>query len=149
MTEKPARARAFCFLAYNPRWSAFIFVPPKEPMNWQRTLPVLTSIALILVVAVLRDRSRTLAAILATMPINIPLALWVISSGSDNDPQVLSDTIRTMFIGLIPGFVWLGIVLWLTRLGWTIFPAMGVGYVAWALLIGGMFALGILTWPKA
>ncbi|MGQ0601974.1 MAG: hypothetical protein ACT4QE_09795, partial [Anaerolineales bacterium] len=96
-----------------------------------------------------RDRSRTVAALLATMPINIPLALWVISSGSDNDPQVLSDTIRTMFIGLILGFVWLGVVLWLTRAGWMILPAMGVGYVAWAVLIAGMFALGVLAWPKA
>jgi hypothetical protein len=118
-------------------------------MNWQRTLPVLTSIAILLVVAVLRDRSRTLAALLATMPINIPLALWVISSGSDNDPQVLSDTIRSMFIGLLPGFVWLGVVLWLTRAGWAILPAMGAGYAVWAVVIAGLFALGILTWPKA
>jgi hypothetical protein len=44
-------------------------------MSLPKTLPVLTSIAVILLVAVLRERSRTVAALLATMPINIPLAL--------------------------------------------------------------------------
>lgn len=117
-------------------------------MTWQRLTPVVISIGIILAVAVLRDRSRTLAAILATMPINIPLALWVIASGSDNDPQVLAATIRTMFVGLIPGFIWLGVVLLAVRAGWTILPALGAGYAVWLVVMGGLFAIGWLSVPQ-
>jgi len=119
-----------------------------QSINWQRTLPVLISIGIILAVAFLRDRSRTLAAILAVMPINIPLALWVIASGADGDPQVIGNTIRAMFIGLIPGFVWLGVVLLLVRAGWMILPAIGLGYAIWAVLIAGLFWLGVLSIPQ-
>jgi hypothetical protein len=47
-------------------------------MNWQRWLPTLTSIAIILAITLLRDKSRTFAAIIAVTPINIPLALWIV-----------------------------------------------------------------------
>lgn len=116
-------------------------------MSLQRALPVVVSILIILAVAVLRDRSRTLAAILAVMPINIPLALWVIAGGSDGDPRVLSETIRSMFFGLLPGLVWLGVVLWAVRAGWAILPAIVAGYVVWLLLIAALFALGALSLP--
>jgi hypothetical protein len=118
-------------------------------MTLQKSLPVITSILIILVVAFLRDRSRTVAAVLATMPINIPLALWVISSGSGDDPQALSDFVRSLMVSLIPSFVWLGIVYVAVRAGWNVLTAIGVGYAAWAVLIAGLFALGVLTWPRA
>ncbi len=116
-------------------------------MSLQRALPVVVSILIILAVALLRDRSRTLAAILAVMPINIPLALWVIASGSDGDPKLLSDAIRSMFIGLLPGLVWLGVVLWAVRAGWPILPAIGAGYAVWLIFIAALFALGVLSLP--
>ena len=47
-------------------------------MNVQKLLPVATSIGIIVLVAILRERSRTLAAIFATMPINMPLAIWAV-----------------------------------------------------------------------
>jgi len=116
-------------------------------MSLQRALPVVVSIAIILAVALLRDRSRTLAAILAVMPINIPLALWVIASDSDGDPRLLSETIRSMFFGLLPGIVWLGVVLWAVRAGWPILPSIGAGYAVWLVFIAALFALGVLSLP--
>jgi hypothetical protein len=116
-------------------------------MTLQRWLPVATSIAIILVVAVLRDRSRSVAAVVATMPINVPLALWVISSGADGDSRVISDFMRATLIGLAPSVVWIGIVLAATRAGWGIWPAMAVGYVVWGLLIAGLFYAGVLKMP--
>ena len=69
-------------------------------MNLQKTLPVVSSIVIILVVAVLRERSKTLATIFAVMPINMPLALWVmVSSGPDNT-SVLTTYVRSFMIGL-------------------------------------------------
>ena len=117
-------------------------------MTFQKLFPVLTSIAIILVVALLRDRSRPLAAVLATMPINIPLALWVISSGSGGDIKVMSDFVRSLIIGLIPSLIWLGVVFFAIRAGWGVLAAIGAGYGVWVMLIAGLFYFGVLAMPK-
>ena len=117
-------------------------------MNLQKTFPVLTSIAIIIIVAILRDRSRAMAAVLATMPINIPLALWIISNGSDHDPQVMTDFVRSLIITLIPSFIWLGVVFITIRAGWNLWAAIGAGYTVWAALTAGLFWLGALSLPK-
>ena len=117
-------------------------------MNLQRLFPVLASIGIIVVVAVLRDRSRAAAAVLATMPINIPLALWVVSSGANGDARVMADFVRSLIIGLLPAFVWLGIVFVTLRAGWNLWPAMGVGYAVWGVLIAALFLAGVLRLPR-
>jgi hypothetical protein len=117
-------------------------------MTWQKILPVLTSIGIILLVAVARERSRALAAVLATMPINVPLALWVVSSGSNNDTQVMADFVRSLLISVAPAWVWLLIVFWAIRARWNLWLAIGAGYGVWAILVAIMFWFGILVWPK-
>jgi hypothetical protein len=117
-------------------------------MSLQKLLPVLTSIAIILIVAVLRERSRAMAAVIATMPINIPLALWVMSSGTGGDAKQMADFVRSLIVSLLPSFVWLGIVFFGIRAGWGLWTAIGAGYGVWALLIVGLFALGVLAMPK-
>lgn len=117
-------------------------------MSLQKTFPVITSIVIILIVAVLRDRSRALAAVLATMPINVPLALWIISGSSGGDPKQMADFTRSLIISLIPTFIWLGIVFLAIRAGWNLFAAIGAGYGVWAALIAGLFMVGVLNWPR-
>jgi len=117
-------------------------------MTWQKAFPVLASILILLLVAALRDRSRAVAAVLATMPINVPLALWVVSSGSNNDTQAMSDFVRSLFISLIPSFIWLAIVFVALRAGWSLGASIGAGYGVWVILIGILFRLGILAMPK-
>jgi uncharacterized membrane protein (GlpM family) len=117
-------------------------------MSLQKTFPVLTSIVIILIVAGLRDRSRALAAVLATMPINVPLALWIVSSSSSADPKQMTEFVRSLMISLIPTFIWLGIVFLAIRAGWSLWLAIGAGYGVWAVLIAGLFMIGVLSWPK-
>lgn len=117
-------------------------------MSFQKSIPVVTSILIILIVAVLRDRSRAVAAVLATMPINIPLALWVVSSGADGNAVVMANFVRSVIISLIPSFIWLGVVFLALRGGWSLLVAIGVGYAVWAILIGGLFWLGVLKLPN-
>lgn len=117
-------------------------------MTFQKVFPVLTSIAIILAVAALRERSRALAAVLATMPINIPLALWVAASGADSSPAVLADFTRSLMFSLVPAFIWLGVVYLAVRAGWGILPAIGLAYAVWALLIGALFGFGLLQLPR-
>ncbi len=109
----------------------------------QRYAPVLVSICLIIGLAVLRNRSRTLAAILATMPINLPLGFWIVSSGGANQAD-MSNFARSTLIALVPTFIWILAVLVLLRAGWTVWPAMFGGYTAWLGLVGIMFATGWL-----
>ncbi|MBX7215033.1 MAG: hypothetical protein K1X39_13550 [Thermoflexales bacterium] len=118
-------------------------------MNLQKLLPVAASIAIILVVAVLREKSRTLAAIVATMPINMPLAMWVVASGLEGEAAqpVLAALARNMFIGLIPGFVWLIVVFVGLRLGWPVLGAIAAAYVAWGALTAAAFAVGLFAMP--
>jgi hypothetical protein len=117
-------------------------------MNFQRTLPVITSIVIILLVALLRDRSRVMAAVIATMPINVPLALWVVSAGSNGDSQVAADFMRATLISLVPSIIWLGFVYLAARAGWNIWTAMGLGYAVWGLLVAGLFYFGVLQLPR-
>jgi len=114
-------------------------------MYMQKTIPVLISIAIIISVALLRERSRTVAALLVTLPINIPLAMWIASNSSGSDSQIVYNFARTSVIGLGIALVWILVVFFALRAGWTLASALAAGYGAWAVLIAGLFALRVLS----
>ncbi len=114
-------------------------------MNLQKLLPVVASVFIILVVAVLRDRSKTLATIFATMPINMPLALWVLVSSGPEDSSVMANYVRALVVGLVPAFMWLGVVYVGLRLGWSLIGSIGAGYLLWIALMAGLWWFGLLT----
>jgi hypothetical protein len=102
---------------------------------WERMLPVMVSIGVIILVAILREHSRTFAAIAATMPINVPLAMWIVFSG-DNDPASRTAFAEGLLIGILPTVLFL-IVSWLVvRAGWPLIPTLIAGYVAWGIGLG-------------
>ena len=108
---------------------------------WERVLPVLVSIIIIIGIALLREYSKTLAAITATMPINIPLAMWLIYSTTDNNPAGRVEFIQGLLIGIGPTVVFL-IVVWLAaRAGWSLLPTFLSGYGAWGITLLIVFAL--------
>ncbi len=110
-------------------------------MNWQRMLPTLTSIVIILAITLLREKSRMLAALIAVTPINIPLALWIVSGSNGDDPLYLANFSRTLFLGLIPVLLWLVTAFLAFRAGWSLWATFEVAYVVWGVLIG----LGLIT----
>jgi hypothetical protein len=111
----------------------------------QKALPVATSIAIILLVAVLRERSRTLAVIVATMPINIPLAMWVAFGAGDYERVAVESFVRSVLIGLIPLVVWLGVVYLGVRNNLTLGVSIVGAYLIWAMLTGALVYLGIIA----
>ncbi len=116
-------------------------------MTLQKALPVVTSIGLILLVALLRERSRTAAAIFASMPINIPLALWVVfgSGGAGPvDPGAEATFLRNIGVGLITTLVWVLIVFAAIKLGVSLLPAVIFGYAIWGTLTVLWFRIGLL-----
>ena len=115
-------------------------------MNFQKLLPVATSIAIIIVVAVLREKSRTLAAIFGTMPINMPFAMWLVSSSTTNEqtqPLMINFT-GSLITGLITSVAWLLVVYVLLRLGFGLIASILGGYVMWAVLLALAFWFGFL-----
>lgn len=104
-------------------------------IDWQRVLPVLISIGVILLVAILRQHSRTVAAIAATMPINVPLALWITFSG-DIDAAGKNAFAEGLVLGLIPTFAFLLVAFWATHQGWSVLPIIAVGYIGWGVCLG-------------
>jgi uncharacterized membrane protein YwzB len=110
-------------------------------IDWQRVLPVIVSIAIIIGVAVARQYSRTLAAILATMPINVPLGMWVVYAGADGDPVQMEAFSRGMLIGIFPTVLFIAAVYWAFRAGWTLIPTLILGYVIWGVALGLSFLI--------
>lgn len=104
-------------------------------LTLQKALPIITSIVIILIVAVLRERSRTLAAILGTMPINMPLVMWIVWNSPTTDQPLMVGFVRSVVVGMIPTLLWLAIVFLVLRSGWHLGVALLSGYVAWGVLL--------------
>lgn len=104
-------------------------------IDWQRVTPVLISIAIIILVAIARTYSRALTVILATMPINIPLAMYIVSSGNPEDKEGFADFMGGLIIGIIPTFCFLFIAYFAARAGWNIWLILIAGYVGWAVCL--------------
>ncbi len=102
---------------------------------WQRILPVIVSIVVIIGVAIIRQYSKTLAAVTATMPINIPLAMWIVFSGSENDSQTRIEFSEGMLVGIFPTVLFLAVVFLTTRAGWTLVPTLILGYAVWGIAL--------------
>jgi hypothetical protein len=108
-------------------------------MEWQKIAPVIISIVLIIAIAIARAYSRTFAAIVSTMPINIALALWIVASAEDRQPAALADFTGAMLRGIASTGVFV-VVAWLTaRAGWGLVPLLLISYLAWAASLGLIF----------
>lgn len=110
-------------------------------MKWNDVFPVIISIAVIILVAVLEKHSKLVAAITATMPLGIPLALWIVYSSTRGEPAAVESFTRSMAIGILPTVAF-AIAIWLAaRAGLKLGPILGVGYLTWAVSLG--FLLGL------
>jgi hypothetical protein len=110
----------------------------------QQLLPVLTSIGIIIGVAILREHSKLAAAILASAPMNVPLALWVTFGSEIENPAVINGFMRSVMWGLGASTIWILVVWFCISQGMRLLPAIGLGYLAWGMLIGLMWWFGIL-----
>lgn len=110
---------------------------------WGRVLPVIVSIVIIIGIAVLREYSKTLAAIAATMPINIPLGLWIVYSGSD--PKDMEPFTRALLINIWPTILFLLVAWLMSRSGYGVVPILIAGYAAWGVGLGLVLLIRQMT----
>ena len=104
-------------------------------MKSQSVLPVLVSITVIILVAVLQRHSKLVAAITATMPLSAPLALWIVYASASGDRATVAQFSRGLLIGLIPtiGFM---VTVWLAaRAGLKLVPMILIGYGIWGIVL--------------
>jgi hypothetical protein len=105
-------------------------------VKWNDVIPVVVSVLVIILVAVLEKQSKLVAAVTATMPLGIPLALWIVYSSSRGEPALVESFTRSMAIGILPT-VTFAVAIWLAaRAGLKLMPILGVGYLAWAASLG-------------
>ena len=114
-------------------------------MSLARALPVVLSILIILTVAFLRERSRTLAVIFGTMPINLPITLWITFGSATDNVATVAAFVRSLVLGLVATFLWLAVVWLVVRAGWGLLAAVAGGYAAWGVLIVMFIAFGVLS----
>jgi hypothetical protein len=99
----------------------------------QDILPVILSILIIVLVAVLEKQSKLLAALIAVMPLAAPLSLWIVYSSSGGDKAIVSQFSLSLLLGLLPTFAFL-IAIWLAaRAGMKLAPMLLTGYGVWAV----------------
>jgi uncharacterized membrane protein (GlpM family) len=105
----------------------------------QDILPVLASIAIIILVAVVEKQSKFAAAITAVMPIGATLALWIVYAANEGDKQTMDSFGQGLLIGIIPTLGFL-VVTWLVaRAGWKLGPILALGYAVWGVGVGLTF----------
>lgn len=108
-------------------------------MKFSDILPVLASIVIIILVAVIEKHSKFAAAITAVMPIGATLAIWIVYSSNKGDPQTMDQFGQGLLIGILPtiGFI---IVTWLAaRAGLKLVPVLLIGYSVWGIGVGLTF----------
>lgn len=110
-------------------------------MFWQRVFPVLISIAVIVLVAVLQERSKVVAAITATMPLTAPLSLWIVYTAEGGDKAGVGRFTESLLIGGIPSLFFLAAAWFGARRGWSVIPLIVGGYTAWAACLAVLLAL--------
>jgi len=71
-------------------------------LKTQDMLPVLLSIVVIILVALLEKQSKFAAAITATMPIGATLAIWIVYSANSGDQQTMKDFSVGLLMGIVP-----------------------------------------------
>lgn len=102
-------------------------------MKSQDIIPVVLSIVVIILVAVVEKQSKLFAALTATMPLAAPLALWIVYSSHAGDKAAVSQFSLSLLVGLLPTFAFL-ITVWLAaRAGLKLLPMVLTGYTVWAI----------------
>jgi hypothetical protein len=102
-------------------------------MKTQDILPVVLSILVIILVAVLEKQSKLFAALAATMPLATPLALWIVYSSNAGDKTAVSQFSLSLLLAIFPTLAFL-FTIWLgARAGMKLAPMLLTGYGVWAV----------------
>ena len=110
-------------------------------MKVQEWLPVVLSVLIIVMVAVLEKQSKAVAAVTATMPLTIPLAIWIVYSSSRGDRGEVTNFVFYLFLSILPTVAFV-LAAWLAaRYGARLGGIIISGYLTWGVSVGVLFAV--------
>jgi hypothetical protein len=110
-------------------------------MKMHDIIPVITSIMVLILVAIIEKQSKLFAAVTATMPLTMPLALWIVYSSSRGEKSAVEKFTSGLIVGIIPTFAF-AIATWLaTRAGLKLAPILFIGYAVWAVTLLAILGL--------
>ena len=98
---------------------------------------ILVGCALITAVALISDRSRALAGIAATMPINITIILWIIWGKSEREYSNIQEVSRSMLTGIFSTACFIALCWFGFNRRWSFVMTLTVGYLVWAAIVFG------------
>lgn len=110
-------------------------------MKINEVLPVAISIIVIILVALIQRQSKPIAAVTATMPVTIPLTLWIVYSSAQGDRKAVAQFTGGMMSGIIPTVAFVAAIWIGARLGLKLVPLIGLGYITWGLTLAGLLLL--------
>jgi hypothetical protein len=105
-------------------------------LKTQDILPVVLSIVVIILVAVVEKQSKLAAAITATMPIGATLALWIVYSANEGEQKTMEQFSTGLMVGIIPTIAFLVAAWFSARAGLKLVPMLLVGYAVWGAVLG-------------
>ena len=110
-------------------------------MKWHEIIPVFISVVVIVLVAALEKQNKLVAAVTATMPLTMPLALWIVYAANQGERVAVEKFTQGLVLGILPtvGFAlatWVG-----ARLGLKLGALLALGYTAWGVSL--LLLLGI------
>jgi hypothetical protein len=110
-------------------------------MKSQDVFPVIASIIVIILVAILEKQSKLLAAVTATMPLTAPLALWIVHSSAGGERAAVTNFSFGLLLSVFPSLGFL-LTVWITsRAGMKLFPMILSGYGVWGIGVSILFIL--------
>ena len=100
----------------------------------EKILPVIASVVIIVLVALVQERSRALAAILAVMPLTVPLAAWIVFSASGRDYLDTARFVRSMLAGYLATVAFVFAFWYGLRREWPFAAVIVLSFGVWAAL---------------
>jgi hypothetical protein len=104
-------------------------------MKWNEIAPVMISVTVIILVAVLQRQSKLIAGVTATMPVTIPLALWIVYSSNHGDQAAVAQFTQSLVTGIIPTAAFVATIWLASRAGMKLLPMIGLGYTVWGTIL--------------
>lgn len=98
---------------------------------------ILIGCGLIITVVLLSERSKTLAGVFATAPINIPIILWILWGQSNGDHVGMQTVTRSMLIGIMSTALFIAVCWFGFSRRWSLPQVFAVGYLVWAATVFG------------
>jgi uncharacterized membrane protein (GlpM family) len=98
-------------------------------------VPVVLSVLVIVLVALAQERSRHLAAIIATVPLTAPLAMWIVFSATQGDHSQTADFAGSMLVGVVASLVFVLACWFGFRQHWSFPMVLVFGSAIWLAIV--------------